>query len=45
MSENFNARKVAILGFSLFGKEYCYALDKNGKLDIKIINKFLIIKN
>lgn len=39
--ENFNARKVAILGFSLFGKEYCYALDKNGKLDIKILNKFL----
>jgi len=39
--ESFNARKVAILGFSLFGKDYCYALNKDGELNIKIVNKFL----
>ena len=37
---NFNAKVAAILGFSLFGKDHCYILDKEGKLDFNLLKKF-----
>ena len=36
-----NARKAAILGFSIFGKEHTYVLDQNDKLDYVKLNNFL----
>ena len=37
----FNARETAIVGFSLFGKDHCYLLDKKGEIDYRSINIFL----
>ena len=37
----YNARIAAINGFSLFGKNITYLLDKRGKVDIKNLNLFL----
>ena len=37
----FNARLAAIHGFSIFGKDYTYILNKNGKINYKILNNFL----
>lgn len=37
----FNARVAAIYGFSIFGKNYCYLLDRNNKIDYKLLNQFL----
>ena len=36
----FSARSAGIIGFSMFGKDVTYALDKNMRLDIKKINDF-----
>ena len=37
----FNARIAAIHGFSIFGKDYHYLLDKKGKIDYDLLNQFL----
>ena len=37
----FNAKAVAIYGFSIFGRNYCYLLDKEGNVDYKKLNEFL----
>ena len=37
----FNARSAAIFGFSIFGKNHCFLLSKNGKIDYKSLNIFL----
>ena len=37
----FNAQLTAIYGFSIFGKHYCYLLDKEGNIDYKKLNEFL----
>ena len=37
----FNAKVTAIYGFSIFGKNYCYLLDKKGNIDYKKLNEFL----
>ena len=36
-----NARAVAIFGFSIFGKEHSYLLNKNFEIDYKTLNSFL----
>ena len=37
----FNARATAIYGFSIFGTNHCYLLDKENNIDYKILNNFL----
>jgi len=37
----FNAKSAAIFGFSIFGKDHCFLLDKNEKIDYKSLNIFL----
>ena len=37
----FNAKSAAIYGFSLFGKNYCYLLNKSGDIDYRSLNNFL----
>ena len=37
----FNARAAAIYGFSLFGRDYCYLINKKGEIDYKSLNNFL----
>ena len=37
----YSARGAAILGFSLFGADRCFALNDNGELDIAAIENFL----
>ena len=37
----FNARSAAIYGFSIFGKNHCFLLDRNGKIDYQTLNNFL----
>tara|TARA_B110000438_G_scaffold163674_1_gene156663 strand:+ start:287 stop:1348 length:1062 start_codon:yes stop_codon:yes gene_type:complete len=37
----FNARIAAIQGFSIFGKDYHYLLDKKNKINYNLLNKFL----
>ena len=37
----FNAGAAAIYGFSMFGKNYCYLLNKKGNIDYQKLNKFL----
>ena len=37
----FNARAAAIYGFSIFGTNHCYLLDKENNIDYKILNNFL----
>ena len=37
----FNARAAAIYGFSLFGKDYCYLLNKKNEIDYNLLNRFL----
>ena len=37
----FNAQLAAIYGFSIFGKNYCYLLNEEGKIDYKKLNEFL----
>tara|TARA_Y100000590_G_scaffold466795_1_gene643388 strand:- start:3365 stop:4429 length:1065 start_codon:yes stop_codon:yes gene_type:complete len=37
----FNARIAAIHGFSIFGKDYHYLLNKKGEIDYKSLNLFL----
>ena len=37
----FNARAAAIYGFSIFGTNHCYLLDKENKIDYKALNNFL----
>ena len=39
--ESFNARSAAIYGFSIFGKDHTFLLDKNGNIDYKLLNSFL----
>ena len=42
----FNAKTAAILGFSIFGKNHFYILDKNGNIDYKGLKKFFeVYKN
>lgn len=44
--KEFNAKLVAIYGFSIFGKSQIYILDKNGNVNYKELNNFLkIFKN
>lgn len=38
---SFSARGAGILGFSMFGKDKCYALDENMKLDVDGVLSFL----
>ena len=37
----FNARRAAIQGFSIFGKNHTYLLNQNGKIDYSLLNNFL----
>ena len=37
----FNARMAAIYGFSIFGKNHTYLLDKEGNINYEILNDFL----
>jgi len=37
----FNAKSAAIYGFSIFGKEHCYIIKKNGEINYEILNNFL----
>lgn len=37
----FNAKAAAIFGFSLFGRDYCYLLNKRGEINYKLLNNFL----
>ena len=37
----FNARVAAIQGFSIFGTDHTYLLDKNNKINYSILNNFL----
>ena len=37
----FNARSTAIYGFSIFGKNHCFLLDKENKIDYISLNNFL----
>jgi len=37
----FTAKAAAIYGFSLFGRDYCYLLDKDNEIDYKSLNNFL----
>jgi len=37
----FNARAAAIYGFSLFGTNYCYLLNKDNKIKYNALNNFL----
>jgi len=37
----FNAKTAAILGFSYFGKDHFYLLDKNGEIEYEKLNLFL----
>ena len=46
--EQFNAKVAAIMGFSLFGKEYTYLLNEENNVNYELLNNFLIkivIKN
>ena len=36
-----NARAAAIFGFSIFGKEHSYLLNKNSEIDYQVLNNFL----
>jgi len=38
---NFGARIAAINGFSMFGKDHTYLLNKNDEIDYELLNKFL----
>ena len=38
---NFNAKVAAIKGFSVFGKEYCYILNDDEKINYNVIDSFL----
>ena len=37
----FDARTTAIYGFSIFGTNHCYVLNKKNKIDYKSLNNFL----
>ena len=37
----FNAKKAAISGFSIIGKDYLYIINKNNKVDFKLFNNFI----
>ncbi len=39
--ESFNARSVAIYGFSIFGKNHAYLLNDKGNIDYNSLNDFL----
>tara|TARA_Y100000590_G_scaffold315178_1_gene356429 strand:- start:3586 stop:4638 length:1053 start_codon:yes stop_codon:yes gene_type:complete len=39
--KTFNARIAAIYGFSIFGKNLTYLLNKNNKIDYSVLNNFL----
>lgn len=39
--DSFSARTAAVLGFSIFGRDIEYALDKNFNLDLSKIKRFL----
>ena len=39
--ESFNARSVAIYGFSIFGKNHTYLLSNEGNIDYNLLNNFL----
>ena len=46
--QKFGAKIAAILGFSIFGKDYTYAINSQNEIDYRAINYFLkklIIKN
>ena len=38
----FNAKAAAIMGFSLFGKDYTYLIKENNQIDYDSLNNFLI---
>ena len=38
---NFNARAAGIFGFSIFGKNHCYLLDKKNNIHYSALNNFL----
>ena len=40
--EQFNAKVAAIMGFSLFGKEYTYLLNEENNVNYELLNNFLI---
>ena len=37
----FNARRAAIQGFSIFGKNHTYLINTNGEIDYSLLNNFL----
>jgi len=37
----YNARTAAILGFSLFGRDYCYLLNEKNEIDYQALNNFI----
>jgi hypothetical protein len=39
--DSFTAKSAAIFGFSIFGKEYTYLLDKNNNINYHLLNEFL----
>ncbi len=39
--DNFNARSAAIYGFSIFGKNHCFLLNKKKEIDYDSLNIFL----
>ena len=41
-SETFSASNAALSGFSMFSKSVSYALDRNGKLDLRAIEDFIL---
>mgnify|MGYP003972153347 CR=1 FL=1 len=40
-TNNFDAKKAAFYGFSIFGKNYFYLIKENGKIDYQGLNNFL----
>ena len=40
-NNNFDAKKAAFYGFSIFGKNYSFALNSSGKIDYDVVNEFL----
>ena len=41
IKDNFTAKSAAIFGFSIFGRQYTYLLDKNNKINYHLLNDFL----
>ena len=43
--QKFGAKIAAIIGFSIFGKDYTYAINSQNEIDYKAINNFKKINN